>query len=269
MSRSDLPPSIDPPTEGDSNVTHSKGAELLVSVRSLDELLLAVEAGVAWIDLKDPERGSLGRPNPGLAREFAGRLNALREQSVFQGVFSVALGEWQEWVGSEEHHDGSIWGQFDHCKVGLSGRADVGEVCESIERTMPKELAGKWILVHYADQDAADGPSFEEVMRGTLRLGARHLLVDTFQKDGRSLADLVSEETIAGWVAAARRHHVTLALAGSLRVDQLARASSWGANWIAVRSAVCSGGNRRSQASYEKMREAREQVTLGEIRQRN
>ena len=266
MSRSEPPQPILPPTEGASDAVRSKGADLLVSVRSVDELRMAVEAEVAWIDLKDPDSGSLGRPAPGLAAEFTSRLKALRQQKSFQGVFSVALGEWQEWVGAEAHHDGSIWGQFDHCKVGLSGQTDLSEVCELIERTMPKELAGKWILVHYADQNAAQGPSFEEVMRATLRLGAKHLLVDTFRKDGRSLADLVSEETIAQWVAAARKHCVTLALAGSLRVDQLARAASWGAEWIAVRSAVCTGGNRRSHASYEKMRDARELLARGESR---
>jgi len=255
-----------PKNDGNFDVDRTKGTELLVSVRSVEELSLAVKAGVAWIDLKDPESGSLGRPTPSVAREFVSRLKALRQQQSFHGVFSVALGEWQEWVGSETHQDGSLWGQFDHCKVGLSGQADLRPVCEAIERTMPKALAGKWILVHYADQDAARGPSFEEVMQGTLRLGARHLLVDTFRKDGSSLADLVSDETIAGWVDAARQHQVTLALAGSLRVDQLAHAASWGADWIALRSAVCEGGNRRSQASYQKICDARKWLDGGKSR---
>lgn len=266
MSRSELPTPTFPSTQFNSEVDRTKGSELLVSVRSVEELSLAVEAGVAWIDLKDPESGSLGRPTPEVAREFASRLKAMRQQRSFHGVFSVALGEWQEWVGSEAHQDGSLWSQFDHCKVGLSGQADLRPVCESIERTMPKALAGKWILVHYADQDAARGPSFEEVMQGTLRLGARHLLVDTFRKDGSSLADLVSDETIAVWVDAARRHQVTLALAGSLRVDQLAHAASWGADWIAVRTAVCEGGNRRSHASHQKICDARKWLDRGKSR---
>lgn len=266
MRRSEHPPQTFTPTESPMDLTQNNRTQLLVSVRSVEELQLAVEAGVAWVDLKNPDSGSLGRPALGLAQEVANRLEALRQHKAFRGVFSVALGEWQEWVGSKENHDASIWRRFDHCKVGLSGQADLRQVCESIERTMPLELAGKWILVHYADQDAAKGPSFDEVMRGTLRLGSKHLLVDTFQKDGRSLADLVSDETIASWVAAAKANQVTLALAGSLRVDQLARAASWGASWIAVRSAVCEGGNRRSQASYEKIRYARELLERGETR---
>jgi uncharacterized protein (UPF0264 family) len=258
MSRTEHPLPTCPPIETPDDLKRTNGTQLLVSVRSVEELQSAMEAGVAWIDLKDPESGSLGRPAPAMALEVGSRLTALRQQKAFQAVFSVALGEWQDWVSSKECHAASIWGQFDYCKVGLSGQADLEEVCESIERTMPPELASKWILVHYADQDVAKGPSFEDVMRGTLRLGSKHLLVDTWQKQGRSLADLVSDETIAGWVTAAKRHQITLALAGSLRVDQLARAASWGADWIAVRSAVCEGGNRRSQASYEKMRYARE-----------
>ncbi|MFY7968880.1 MAG: (5-formylfuran-3-yl)methyl phosphate synthase, partial [Pirellulaceae bacterium] len=58
MRRSEHPPQTFTPTESPMDLTQNNRTQLLVSVRSVEELQLAVEAGVAWVDLKNPDSGS-------------------------------------------------------------------------------------------------------------------------------------------------------------------------------------------------------------------
>ena len=69
------------------------------------------------------------------------------------------------------------------------------------------------------------------------------VLVDTFDKAGSgSLLELVSVETIQGWIVQASRHGVDVVLAGRLSVQDVPAVSACEPMAVAVRSAVCAGG---------------------------
>src|SRR5262245_41308145 len=98
-------------------------AKLLVSVRSAEEALIALESGAAFIDVKEPALGSLGRaPRPVLlavaARVQGGGVPG-REP-----VVSAALGELMR---SEPPDAFSPVGGISLYKLGLSGCEETGD----------------------------------------------------------------------------------------------------------------------------------------------
>src|SRR5437762_2077635 len=64
-------------------------AELLVSVRDVEEAEAALQGGAALIDIKEPSRGSLGRADDAVIRSIVAHV-AMRRP------VSAALGEWSD-----------------------------------------------------------------------------------------------------------------------------------------------------------------------------
>ncbi|WP_054850189.1 (5-formylfuran-3-yl)methyl phosphate synthase [Vulcanisaeta sp. JCM 14467] len=56
--------------------------KLLVSIKEPGEILDAVDGGADIIDVKNTERGSLGLPSLGVAREVALKIGKLKEKSA-------------------------------------------------------------------------------------------------------------------------------------------------------------------------------------------
>ena len=67
--------------------------QLLVSVRNVDEAISAVEGGADIIDVKDPDRGSLGSAAPEVILAVA---HAVSRIYGAKPPLSLALGELQE-----------------------------------------------------------------------------------------------------------------------------------------------------------------------------
>src|SRR5947209_7857771 len=91
-------------------------ARLLVSVRSAEEARAALEGGAAVIDVKEPDRGPLGRADPSIWAE-------VRAAVPMATPVSVALGELYEWVGDDAPGDLSpldASAGFTYRKLGLA-----------------------------------------------------------------------------------------------------------------------------------------------------
>src|SRR5688500_3590527 len=67
-------------------MTSLRTTRLLVSVRSAEEALLALAGGADLIDVKEPDRGSLGYADPAVWRE-------VQQAVAFRVPMSAALGE--------------------------------------------------------------------------------------------------------------------------------------------------------------------------------
>src|SRR5690606_3774048 len=91
----------------------SDGPRLLVSVRSEAEAVAAVAGGADIIDVKDPDRGSLGCPDAGIV-EAIGATNG----SSIDFPLTVALGECREW---NEGGEFQLPERVSLAKLGLSG----------------------------------------------------------------------------------------------------------------------------------------------------
>ncbi len=207
--------------------------ELLVSVRSAREALLALQAGVHLIDVKEPRRGSLGAAPPRVWRDVAAQV----QQQV---PLSVALGELVELDASLCT---SVPSEYAYAKVGLAGCA---------QNDWQPRLAEAWsrlphgvqpVAVIYADWQRALAPPPADVLSLVADADCRAVLIDTAIKDGTTLLTHCRCSELAALLNAARSQMVdVVVLAGSLSPVDFAELLPLEPDYIAVRTAACAGG---------------------------
>ena len=221
--------------------------QLLVSVRNVDEAIVAFEGGADIIDVKEPNDGSLGCAAPGTIREIA---QGLREVTFGLQRLSLALGELSEWENSSrlELCHAIQFATPGFLKLGLAGTHGSHETRSWTEewrrvRTMIPGIHG-WVAVAYADHLQADSPSIHSVLNAAIEAECQILLIDTHTKDGTSLGDRVSTGDLQLIRQTTRQHGLKLALAGQVKLADLPTLLPIGPDIVAVRGAVCDHGNR-------------------------
>jgi len=210
--------------------------ELLVSVRSAEEATAALEAGADLIDVKDPSRGSLGMAHH---ETVAGVIAAVGGKVPV----SAALGEWSPEILTAAHWHLEL--PLQYIKWGLAGykhQPAWGEDLLEVRRQIPTGI--ELVAVAYADWEKADSVPPAEVAKFAKRFRFKAFLLDTFNKDGRTLLDHMKVPEITELVASLKRGMVRVALGGSLKIEQLKDLKGIAPDWFAVRGGVCAGGKR-------------------------
>jgi (5-formylfuran-3-yl)methyl phosphate synthase len=206
---------------------------LLVSVRNAAEAALAIRAGAHLIDVKEPQRGPLGRPDRQVVEEV---VTAVRGAAPV----SMALGELAD-VGqllAVEIPQG-----VGYAKLGMAGmapRSDWQQRWQGVLASLPQGVSS--VAVVYADWQSAASPSPGEMLDAAIPLGCRAVLVDTFGKSTGSLLDHWPLELLGEFVRSVRQAGLLMVLAGSLTPERVHDVSRLGPDYVAVRGAVCRGG---------------------------
>ena len=215
---------------------------LLVSVRNADEARVALAGGADVIDVKEPNRGSLGAAD---VEVVAAVVAAVGERVPI----SVAAGELLE----ASHSLIGLAG-VKYCKIGLAGCqacADWPARWRSAIRQWPASV--RPVAVVYADWKLADAPSPENVLAEAVAVGCPVLLVDTWDKSRGTLFDHWPAQDVARFCRRVREAEIAVVLAGSLQGEILQAAIACRPDLIAVRGAVCAGG-RTGTISEERVR---------------
>ncbi len=235
--------------------------QLLVSVTSAAEAAAALAGGAHVIDAKDPATGALGAVPldrfDGIVRAVAGLRPVTAAVGDAEGQAAV------ERIAGEFAAAGAAF-----VKVGFAGvdRADrVSDLIAAAVRgaTVSRKVAQGFspvtgvVAVAYADADRAHSISPSTLVNVAARAGAGGVLLDTFDKDGGSLRELMAPAALAAWVAAAHRTGLMVALAGRLTAADLAFVRDAGADIAGVRGAACEGG-RTGRVSADRVRQLRE-----------
>ncbi len=206
--------------------------KLLVSVRDANEAQTALDSGVDLIDVKEPNRGSLGKADNTTIEKIAQVVGQQRP-------VSVALGE----LADYNDHDFirfSFPASVRFAKIGLAR-------CGNNSR-WPRRLENFWecfpghvqrIAVIYADWQTADAPPPEEILHQASHLNCSGVLVDTFDKSRPGLAMLCSANELQKITAALRQSNLISVLAGRIMASDIAKLLPYHPDFIAVRSAVC------------------------------
>jgi uncharacterized protein (UPF0264 family) len=207
---------------------------LLVSVRSPGEAEAALAGGADLIDVKEPQRGSLGRADDATVK-------AVLEQVAGRRPVSAALGEL---LSSPEPP--TVTG-LSYAKWGLAGSvAGAGDwrraLREASERLRQADPGCRLVVAAYADWRRAASPAPEEVRIAVAEEGWGTLLVDTWDKDGSTLLDWMPLEEVEWLCRGCRAGGVRVALAGSLGVAEIEALRRAEPDWFAVRGAACRGG---------------------------
>jgi uncharacterized protein (UPF0264 family) len=230
--------------------------QLLVSVRSAEEVGSALAGGADIIDAKEPSRGSLGPVDPSVLREIGA--------SVPPGVpLSVALGDFEDGAGAA-HAIRALdltarpAGVF--VKLGLAGvsTSDGGATLfgTAVKAARTAACHPRVVAVAYADQVVGDRLPPGEMARLAARVGAHGVLLDTLAKDGRDLFTFMAVREVKAWVGSARAAGLMVAVAGSLRTESLRSIREIDPGVVGVRGSASAGG-RGGTIDIEKVRALR------------
>ncbi|HEV3443854.1 MAG TPA: (5-formylfuran-3-yl)methyl phosphate synthase [Gemmataceae bacterium] len=221
-------------------------AQLLVSVRSLDEAESALLGGAGLIDMKEPSRGSLGRVNPETMQDIidfvAGR-----------ATLSAAMGELLE---NDERP--KVPG-LSYAKWGVAGCGRVKDWRNRL-KALAEQMQGNTpgsnlVVVAYADWQQAAAPTPEQICEFACHGGFRAFLIDTWRKDNKTLLDWLPVSKVADLVNDCRSAGVATALAGRLGTREIGLLHASRPDWFAVRSAVCRKGLREQAVEQAAVRE--------------
>lgn len=209
---------------------------LLISVRDADEAIIAREANVGIVDVKEPRLGSLGAASPNTVEQVLASVD--RKVPV-----SVACGELTEWIDLPDQSGAPLPLGVQYAKIGLAGCRTIADWRErwlSWRRSLPTSVLP--VAVQYADWQQSDSPSPNQLLQEPLLSEACALLIDTFHKDGRSTFDHLSTAELTELLEVARQHSLFVVLAGSLNESHLPAIGRWRPDYLAVRGAVCQAG---------------------------
>lgn len=235
----------------------SKPPRLLVSVRNVEEAAAAIRGGCNILDVKEPNHGSLGMAPPTVLHQITEFVHSHAPHILI----TAALGEVYEYQLADAL--GELPVKVPAIDLVKLGTAELGATA-SWQQTLRETRAGisrkltpgtEWVAVAYADWEAAEAPSPDEVISEALGAGCRGVLFDTYEKDGRGLLDWVTPETLQ--MAALQLHErgLFLALAGSLQYEDVADLKIVPVDIIAIRGAACVGGLRTDSIHEQAVRD--------------
>ncbi|MFN3192136.1 MAG: (5-formylfuran-3-yl)methyl phosphate synthase [Aureliella sp.] len=233
-------------------------AQLLVSIRNATEANAALHAGVDWIDLKEPNHGSLGLPT----LETAAAVATLLCDAGARSRSSVALGELCEVMPKADEVIAAYSRRFPVAKVGLAEASPGWR--ENLDQLRSLVTPCQLVPVHYADFKECKGVPLPEIfdwMNRSAPVQANRrdndvsesldgcvprVLIDTKLKDGRTLLDFYSVDELIKWCSDAASLGIRLLLAGSLNAAAVLQLRRTGAEAVGVRGAVCQGERNSS-----------------------
>lgn len=233
--------------------------QLLVSIRDTTEAELINDREIAIVDIKEPNRGSLGAASPET-------LEAISRIISPHQTLSFAAGELLEWLlphgqalkPSPRHYYGNLWNRFNFIKLGLAGairsKHDWRTQLQLFFDEIPRDCKTKPVVVSYLDFEASQSPTPHDLIEFASSVDAcSTILFDTFDKSKNSLANQ-SQPELTSLITEAKSQSLTTVLAGSITTDCLDDALTHQPDFIGVRGAVC-GSHRTDSITPERVNE--------------
>ena len=217
---------------------------LLISPINTEEALEAIEGGADIVDVKNPKEGSLGANFPWV-------IKSIRELTPEQLRVSATLGDVPYKPGTVSLAAmGAVVSGADYVKVGLYGTQNYSEALEVMQNVVKtvKDYNDDIMVVAsgYADAHRVGAVDPMEIPRVAADSGADLAMVDTAVKDGKTLFDFMSEESISKFTSQTHDYGLQNALAGSIKEEQLKLLHDLDCDVVGIRGAVCTGGDRNN-----------------------
>jgi (5-formylfuran-3-yl)methyl phosphate synthase len=222
----------------------------LASVRDLGEAAVAYRAGADWIDLKEPSAGALGAVSP----ETVARVVHWLGRQPREVAVSATIGDCWETPSSMPIRVARLEAAaVGYAKIGIYAAAPSVELLETIAACC--RLGPRIILVCFAE-----APPGVQDIRAYANSGISGVMLDTADKGGPRLIDLMSTEALAEFVRAARRHRLLCGLAGSLEARDIEPLFRLRADYLGFRGALCRHARRESEFSHTAALDVRRRI---------
>jgi uncharacterized protein (UPF0264 family) len=203
--------------------------KLLVSVRSVEEALLAAQGGVDFIDLKEPGNGALGGLPPATIREIVGALR--RHGSDLRLSATIGDVAMDETARIEACVDAVGACGVDYVKVGITRAPQARAVLDVL-------AASGWPIVPVFIADQGLDPRDVE---HACALGFPAVMADTYDKRAGSLFDAMPMDALGLFIATVRAAGPMVGLAGALRATHEPLLRALAPDFAGFRTAVCAG----------------------------
>lgn len=233
---------------------HGHKVRFLASVTSLDEAAVAMAAGADLIDCKDPAAGALGALPAEVVREIAASL----AHSMSNARLSATIGDVPA--------DGGAWTDaarsmaaagVDYVKIGMFPGGDVHAAIAEVGRAR----VGRARLVGVLLADRSPDLSTVSAMAAA---GFAGVMLDTADKSGRSLTDVIPLDLIATFLDTAKASGLFAGLAGSLGLGHIGPLVALGPDVLGFRGALCEGHQRSAALDPERVHAVREALRAAE-----
>ncbi|WP_409199400.1 (5-formylfuran-3-yl)methyl phosphate synthase [Methanobrevibacter sp. DSM 116169] len=217
---------------------------LLISPINHEEALEAIEGDADIVDVKNPKEGSLGANFPWVIEE-------IREITPEDKLVSATLGDVPYKPGTVSLAAmGAQVSGADYIKVGLYGTKNYDEACDvmsNVVKTIKSKNPDNIVVASgYADAHRIGAVAPQEIPKIAKDTGCDLAMLDTAIKDGHTLFDYLSLEDLENFTVEAHDMGLKVALAGSVKKDQLKDLNDIGCDVVGVRGAACVGGDRNT-----------------------
>ena len=218
--------------------------KLLISVRSVEEAMLAAEGGADFIDLKEPGAGALGGLPVATVRAI---VDALKRQGSGLPV-SATIGDLPmhalDRIAACVEAVGACG--VDYVKVGIERGPQARAVLDMLARS------GRAIVPVFIADKSLDADDVAHACA----LGFPGVMADTADKLAGSLFDAVTMDELHRFVATGRAAGAMVGLAGALRVEHQPLLLALAPDFAGFRTAVCAG-DRSSALDPLRLRDLR------------
>lgn len=230
--------------------------QLLVSVKNVEETLIALDAGVDIIDLKDPENGALGALDLAMSAQIVTKtqhfndLNANKNRHFSSVLTSATVGE----------HHLNLDGLMDSIVQRVKLNIDIVKVAVSTLETMQNwqnqfnlqhitavNTDVKLVAVFFADQKI-DLMLLEKLTS----LGFCGAMLDTSAKH-KNLLEICNIQTLQAFTQLCQKNALKSGLAGSLKPQHIEFLCAINPFYIGFRGGVCEADARNKSLNMDKL----------------
>ncbi len=204
---------------------------MLISVMNLEETALAIQSSPDILDMKNPRQGALGALSVSELAEIVAFVNG-------RTVTSATIGD----LPMDPDHlvpavEAMAETGVDIVKVGFFQQGNLMSCIEALSHFKPRG-------VHIVAVMMADQLQDMSLIRPMSEAGFLGVMLDTAQKNGKSLTDYMALPDIAEFVRVSSAVGLKTGLAGSLQSTHVPVLSALLPDYLGFRGAVCAQGSR-------------------------
>lgn len=224
--------------------------KLLLTVIDKSECFNALRAGCDILDIKNPKEGSLGAALPWV-------ISGIKRSVPASTRLSIALGDIFYLPGTIALAVlGAAQFKPDYLKVGLKGiksKLQAKQLLSNLVKTTAcsPAPAAKLVAAGYAEYDEIGSIPPVLIPKIAFQTGARVAMVDTFNKNGRSILEIMPLAEIKRFIDQCHKYRLMAALAGGLTLPEVDIVRQSGVDIIGVRGAVCCKNKRTNALNFK------------------